>query len=74
VPTLRKQLGAQSRNDFKAKLSTSYKEARKTKYWLRLLRDSKLIKSDLTASLLQDCEELLKIIGTILKTLKNPHS
>ena len=67
-------IGDQSRNDFKAKLSISYKEARETKYWLRLLRDSKLLNSDLAASLLQDCEELLKIIDSILKTLKNPHS
>ena len=67
-------IGAQSKKDFKAKLSISYKEARETKYWLRLLRDSELLNAGLATSLLKDCDELLKIIGSILKTLKNPNS
>jgi len=67
-------IGAQSRKDFKAKLSISYKEARETHYWLRLLRDSQIIDQKLSQSMLKDCDELLKIIGSILKTLKNPNS
>ena|SRR5699024_288709 len=67
-------IGAQSRKDFKAKLSISYKEARETHYWLRLLRDAQIINKKLAKSMLQDCEELLKIIGSIIKTLKNPNS
>lgn len=67
-------IGAQSRRDFKAKLSISYKEARETHYWLRLLKDSKLIKPQFADSRIEECNELLKIIGTILKTLKNPNS
>lgn len=67
-------IGAQSRNDFKAKLSISYKEARETHYWLRLIRDVEIIENKLSQSLIQDCEELLKIIGSIIKTLKNPNS
>lgn len=62
--------GAQSRKDFKAKLSISYKEARETHYWLRLLRDSQKIDEQLAESMLNDCDELLKIIGSIIKTLK----
>ncbi len=64
-------IGAQSRKDFKAKLSISYKETRETHYWLRLLRDSKIIENQLSQSLIKDCEELLKIIGSIIKTLKS---
>ena len=67
-------IGAQSRRDFKAKLSISYKEARETHYWLRLLRDSQIIEQQISTSLITDCNELLKIIGSIIKTLKNPHS
>jgi four helix bundle protein len=33
-------MGGSSRKDFKYKLEISYREARETKYWLRLLRDS----------------------------------
>lgn len=67
-------IGAQSRKDFKFKLTISYKEARETHYWLRLLSDSNIIEEKLSISLLEDCDELLKIIGSIIKTLKNPHS
>lgn len=63
-------IGAQSDKDFYAKLSISYKEARETHYWLRLLRDSEILSSSQSISLINDCEELLKISGTILKTLK----
>lgn len=63
-------IGAQSRNDFKAKLSISYKEARETQYWIRLLRDSDIINKQLSKSLLKDCNELLKIIGSIIRTVK----
>ncbi|HEX6982317.1 MAG TPA: four helix bundle protein [Balneolaceae bacterium] len=64
-------IGGQSRKDFRAKIFISYKEARETHYWLRLLRDSKLISKKLADSLLDDCEELKKILSSILLTLNN---
>ena len=36
-------IGGQSKKDFFAKLSISYKEARETKYWIRLLFDTDYI-------------------------------
>ena len=62
--------GSSSRRDFTAKMTTVYKEARETRYWLMLLRESKLLTQKETASILNDCEELLKIIGSIIKTIK----
>lgn len=62
-------IGGHSKKDFKHKLNIAYKEARETKYWLRLLRDSNLIEGDSAESLLVDCEEPLKIIGSTLITL-----
>lgn len=53
-------IGAQSRNDFKAKLSISYKEARETHYWLRLLRDSQKFNEQLAESMIENCDELLR--------------
>jgi four helix bundle protein len=47
----------------------SYKEARETHYWLRLLRDSDYIEAKLAESLILDLEEIMKIIGAILKTV-----
>lgn len=64
-------IGAQSARDFYAKLSIAYKEARETHYWLRLLRDSEWLTDEEILSILADCEELLKIIGSIQKALKN---
>ncbi|NQV38723.1 MAG: four helix bundle protein [Candidatus Marinimicrobia bacterium] len=61
-------LGAYSEKEFLAKLTISYKEARETKYWLRLMKDGYNVQTD---SLLDDCEELLKIIGTIQIKTKN---
>jgi four helix bundle protein len=67
-------IGGQSDKDFIAKVSISYKEARETKYWLRLLRDTNYLDKTLAESLLTDCEELLKIIGSIIKTMKGKGS
>jgi four helix bundle protein len=63
-------IGGQSEKDFYAKLAISYKEARETHYWLRLLRDSDYLEIKLADSLILDCEEILKIIGSIQKTMK----
>ena len=64
-------IGGQSEKDFFAKLTIAYKEARETHYWLRLLTDTEFITKEESESLLFDIEELLKIIGSIQKTLRN---
>ena len=63
--------GAQSQRDFYAKISIAYKEARETNYWLRLLKETSLVDHALIESLLQDCDELLRIIGTTKKNLQS---
>lgn len=63
-------IGGTTKKDFKYKLSISYREARESHYWIRLLRDSNYIQKDQAESLLKDCNELLKIIGSIIKTTK----
>ena len=64
-------IGGQSRKDFFAKLTISYKEARETKYWIRLLTDTNYFTKEQTTPLLNDIEELLRIIGSIQKTIRN---
>tara|TARA_R110002051_G_scaffold325676_1_gene430067 strand:- start:2043 stop:2237 length:195 start_codon:yes stop_codon:yes gene_type:complete len=59
------------REVFFAKLTISYKEARETKYWIRLLTDTDYLTKEQTAPLLNDIEELLRIIGSIQKTIRN---
>jgi len=64
-------IGAQSKNDFISKISISYKEARETEYWLRLLTDSGFLKKQQSDRLISDCEELLRIMGAIQRTSKS---
>ena len=64
------EVGGSSRKDFINKMQISYKEARETKYWLRLLMDSGLLEIKLASSFITDCDELLKILTTILKSSK----
>ena len=57
----------QSRRDFLAKMSIASKEARETKYWLKLLQKSNLVDIDLTNELNQ-VNELINILTSIVKT------
>ena len=62
---------AQSKSDFAAKLQIALKEAAETQYWLELLRDAELVKSDKTfTSLFDDCTELIKLLTSSVKTAK----
>ncbi len=63
-------IGGQSKNDFSTKLTIAYKEARETKYWLRLLHATGYIENQMFESLMNDMEEILRIIGSIQKTMK----
>jgi len=64
-------IGGQSEKDFFAKLTISYKEARETHYWIRLLTATDFLTKEKGESLLLAVEELLKIIGSIQKTLRS---
>ena len=66
-------IGAQSRNDFFHKITIAYKEARESDYWIRLLRDSHFLDTQTAEKLLKQNLELLKILGSIQKTIKNMH-
>lgn len=58
-------VGGQSKADFISKISIAYKEARETKYWIKLLRATDYLDESQSESLLKDLEEILKIIGKI---------
>jgi four helix bundle protein len=51
-------------------LTIAYKETRETHYWIRLLTDTDILTKEQSESILIDTEELLKIIGSIQKTMK----
>ena len=64
-------IGGQSKADFFAKITIAYKETRETSYWIRLLKDSDYLTLEQSDDLLKDVEELLKIIGSIQKSVRN---
>ena len=63
-------VGAQSKRDFLSKISIAYKEARETNYWLRLLRDSNLAEPSKLNILIDDSDELVRLMGAIISTTK----
>lgn len=64
-------IGGQSRRDFVHKLSIAYKEARESRYWIRLLEATNYLEKPEAQSLMADAEELCKIIGSIQVSTKN---
>ncbi len=62
--------GSISKREFIAKMQISYKEARETHFWLRLFRDTDILKIDFANSMLKDCEEILKLLTSILRSSK----
>jgi four helix bundle protein len=63
-------IGGSSRRDFVFKLEIAYKEARETKYWIRLFKESDLLEIKLADSFMKDCEEILKILTSIINSSK----
>lgn len=63
-------IGGQSAKDFFAKLNIAYKEARESHYWLKLLKDTGYLEVEKATEYINDCDELLRIIGSIIKTMK----
>lgn len=67
-------IGGFSKNDFHYRLTVAYREARESSYWIRLLHDTGYLSKELKHELLNNCGEILRIIGSIQKTLKNNHA
>lgn len=66
-------VGSESKKDFVHKLGVALKEARETSYWLNLLKDSDYIENDLFASLIPNCNEIIKILNSIILTTKEKY-
>ena len=67
---IEESIGGQSEKDFLSKISISYKEARETIYWLKLLKETEYIKNEEFESLFYDAEEICKILGSIQIAIK----
>ena len=67
---LEEAIGGQSDKDFLSKIFISYKEARETRHWLRLLFALDFIEKTAFNKLLQTVTEILKILGSTISTLR----
>ena len=61
---------AQTKRDFATKMAIASKEARETRYWLRLLNKSKFVEYDYK-NYLNKIDELIRIITAIVKTAQS---
>ena len=61
---------AQSPLDFLSKLSISLKEACESDYWLRLLHRTGFLNDSEYSSIVTDCQELTKLLTSIIRSLK----
>ena len=67
---MRESKHALSDADFLSKMSIAYKEADETDYWMNLLHDNGYINDEQFHSLSHDCDRILKILTSIVKTMK----
>lgn len=67
---VRESKHAQSDADFLSKMSIAYKEADETDYWLNLLHDNGYLDETHFNSLNTDSTRILKILTSIVKTLR----
>jgi len=62
---------AQSPSDFASKLYIALKEANETVNWLNLLKDTDCISEKEFSSIATDCNELIALLVSSIKTVKN---
>lgn len=59
-----------SRNDFISKMYIALKEANESAYWIKLLKESKLLNEDDANALLAQIGEIQRMLIATLKTVK----
>ena len=58
--------------DFIYKMEIAYRESKETRYWLRLFMEGDLMEDKSAISFMEDCDELLRILSSIIKSTKYP--
>ncbi|MDL2144965.1 MULTISPECIES: four helix bundle protein [Flavobacterium] len=71
---IEESIGGRSDKEFLFKLEISYKEARETIYWLKLLKATDYISAVEFESIHKEAEEICKILAKIILTLKGKNA
>ena len=67
---LKRGQSSQSEADFIAKYSIACKEAREMHYWLKLFTASEILTAEQLSGLMNECDQLISILTTIIKKMK----
>jgi four helix bundle protein len=66
--------GAESRPDFAHKMSIVLKELKESRFWLRLIRRTKMLDFKQTDPVIDECEQLCAIVAKSILTAKRRRS
>ncbi len=61
---------AQSKADFRAKMSIAHKKARESSYWLRLIHEAKILAIGNMNGIMDETQQIIRMISSILLTSK----
>ncbi|MBI4534833.1 MAG: four helix bundle protein [Ignavibacteriae bacterium] len=59
-----------TKDDFTYKMNTALKESRESNYWLRLAKAAGLIRADMIDEMIEESEQLSRILGAIVSTAR----
>ena len=68
---VKEAIRGQSKADFIAKMNIALKEASESEYWLELLHMTGYLNDNQFSSIYANCQELLRILTSIIKTSKS---
>src|SRR5262245_41046228 len=71
APQYAEARGAESRADFVHKLKIALKELNECKVWIRMICRAQLLREDLLAGLLDENQQLCRILNASITTAKN---
>ena len=66
-------ISSQSKKDFIYRMGIALREARETKYWLRLLKDSDYLDMKIFSKLNNECDEIIKVLSSIILTTRSKY-
>jgi four helix bundle protein len=70
APNYGEARGAESRADFVHKLGIALKELNETKVWLKMLERAKLAAADVVGPVLDECQQLARILNASIQTVR----
>ena len=74
APNYAEARGAESSADFVHKIKVAHKELNETEVWLQIIIASDILKKEKLASLLDECNQLARILSASIKTARQTNN